>query len=187
VFIFDMGDVVSFNNDVVQAVADTLGLSAADFLSRVGGAAQAMTTGRLSPEDFWRSFSRETGIRVSGDPFARLFEPVLDRKVVDLVVKARARGRAVVGTNTIASHFEVHRKLGHYDYFDRIYASHLMGVAKPDHVFYEHILGEEGCGAGESLFIDDREENVRAASRLGMEVLRFTDADTLAAGIERYF
>jgi HAD superfamily hydrolase (TIGR01509 family) len=64
--------------------------------------------------------------------------------------------------------------------FERIIASHHLGVRKPDPTFFERLLDEVGVAPGEAVFVDDREANVQAAEDLGIRSHRFEDAPTLA-------
>ena len=85
----------------------------------------------------------------------------------------------MVGTNTIEPHYLVHSRNGDYDIFDRVYASHQIGLVKPDPAFYTYILEREVCAPEESVFVDDAGENVAAARKLGIHGLLFTDAAKL--------
>lgn len=67
------------------------------------------------------------------------------------------------------------------DRFERILASHHLGVRKPDPAFYLRLLEEVAAAPGEAAFVDDREVNVRAAEDLGIRSHRFEDAATLRA------
>ncbi|MCK6693201.1 MAG: HAD family phosphatase, partial [Thermoanaerobaculia bacterium] len=48
-------------------------------------------------------------------------------------------------------------------YFDGVYYSHLIRLRKPDREIYEYVLADAEILPGETLFIDDLEENVNAA------------------------
>jgi len=61
----------------------------------------------------------------------------------------------------------------------RIY-SHLAGLEKPSPEIYHLALRSLGVSAEESLFIDDKEENVAAAERLGMSTIHLTDPSSLS-------
>ncbi|MFD0774304.1 HAD family hydrolase [Streptomonospora algeriensis] len=52
--------------------------------------------------------------------------------------------------------------------FDALFFSSELGVCKPEAEIYEHVLGELGTAPQRTAFIDDREENVLAAERLGI-------------------
>ncbi len=87
--------------------------------------------------------------------------------------------RIVAGTNTIDDHFRYHTERGDLDIFDAVYASHQIGLAKPDPAFYQYILNAESTAPERSVFFDDRSENVDAACGLGITAFRFTDCASL--------
>jgi putative hydrolase of the HAD superfamily len=63
--------------------------------------------------------------------------------------------------------------------FDRRFYSCRLGLAKPDPAVYEAVLGDLGAAPTSVLFIDDRAENVRAATAVGLPAVRFTSAEEL--------
>ncbi|KUP96783.1 HAD family hydrolase [Thermobifida cellulosilytica] len=69
--------------------------------------------------------------------------------------------------------------------FDALFFSCEIGLCKPDPAVYGHVLRELGAEPGETLFVDDREENVRAAARLGIRAHRHTGTRDLAALLDR--
>lgn len=50
---------------------------------------------------------------------------------------------------------------------------------KPEAAFFLYILEKEGFGAEDAIFIDDREENVKGAEKLGIKSILFESADKL--------
>jgi putative hydrolase of the HAD superfamily len=63
--------------------------------------------------------------------------------------------------------------------FDRRFYSCRLGLAKPDPAAYEAVLADLGATPQSVLFIDDRAENVLAATALGLHAVRFTSAEEL--------
>jgi len=57
-------------------------------------------------------------------------------------------------------------------------------MIKPDAAIYEHTLRGLGVGAGEALFVDDREINVRAARELGIRAMQFRSVGELRRELE---
>jgi putative hydrolase of the HAD superfamily len=57
-------------------------------------------------------------------------------------------------------------------------------LIKPDPAIYEHTLHGLGVSAAETLFVDDREPNVRAARALGMHALQFESTAQLRDDLE---
>jgi putative hydrolase of the HAD superfamily len=72
-----------------------------------------------------------------------------------------------------------HGPLG--DFFEACYVSGELNMLKPHPEIFEHVLGDLGIGAGEAVFTDDRESNVRGAQALGITGHVFTDPGSLRA------
>ena len=51
--------------------------------------------------------------------------------------------------------------------------SHRLGIAKPDAAIYRHAVEGLGVPVEEILFVDDREENIRAARVAGMVAVQY--------------
>jgi glucose-1-phosphatase len=90
-------------------------------------------------------------------------------------------------SNTSDSHIRFLEK--NYDFFPlfrkRIY-SHEVGIMKPAAAIYEHALKEMQADKYESLFIDDREENVLAASQLGWQTIHLRPDVDLKLALQSY-
>ena len=71
---------------------------------------------------------------------------------------------------------EIRRGLHRLDrYFKRIVVSHEINIRKPNREIFEHHLKETDCEPTRALFVDDKEENLKAATALGFRVHYFTD------------
>lgn len=75
--------------------------------------------------------------------------------------------------------------LGWSQDFGRRYYSCRLGAAKPDPRAFQLVLGDLGVQPGEVLFIDDRADNIRTASELGMRTIAFTSAGALDRELQR--
>jgi HAD superfamily hydrolase (TIGR01509 family) len=62
---------------------------------------------------------------------------------------------------------------------DGVWASHHLGVRKPDPEFFVRLLDKVGHQPGECLFVDDRDDNCAGAEAVGLRAHRFTDAGDL--------
>jgi FMN phosphatase YigB (HAD superfamily) len=60
--------------------------------------------------------------------------------------------------------------------FDRVFASGLAGMRKPETAFYQHVLNAVDLSPQEVMFIDDKEENVLAAQNLGIRAMVFSES-----------
>ncbi len=61
--------------------------------------------------------------------------------------------------------------------FDFIYASCDIKLLKPDPKSYQYVLDQTDCLAEETIFIDDRIANVRAAFNLGIHSILFENTE----------
>jgi putative hydrolase of the HAD superfamily len=67
--------------------------------------------------------------------------------------------------------------------FDVLVWSYQLRMAKPDPAIYRYTLEKLALEPAETLFIDDRQVNVEAATALGMNALIFTTVDQLRADL----
>lgn len=65
------------------------------------------------------------------------------------------------------------------DYFDKLYFSYELGASKPDAEFYHKVIADAGIDPSESLFLDDRTENIDGALQAGFQVCRVRPEDNL--------
>ena len=199
-FIFDMGGVVTANVACIPEMAASLGIDADAFVRgtlpdpsvthtspyNIGDIAELMK-GTFSPDTFWIRFNARTGLAVQEDLWASFFRPEPDEGTYAIIAALRLNGwRVVCGTNTLHAHYESHLTRKHYACFDAVYASHRMGVIKPDPAFWHCILDAESCAPAEAFFTDDDAENVRAAEELGLHTHLFVDSSTLAASLAEW-
>ena len=63
-----------------------------------------------------------------------------------------------------------------WELFDGIFTSAAAGMRKPEADFYRHVLDEIHLSGDKVTFVDDKEENVRAAQSLGIRGLVFSDS-----------
>lgn len=74
--------------------------------------------------------------------------------------------------------FTLHTKCGHFPFLDKVDGKVVSGfvkMVKPDADIYEYLMAQYGLNASECAFIDDREDNVETARRLGMKGIVFED------------
>lgn len=184
-FIFDMGNVLSLNVDVLPPIAERLGLTAEEIVGFAGDDFDELLTGSITADEMWDRFNAHFGTDVREDLLITLFHPVIDQRVERLILDLKAGGhRVVCGTNSFEKHYLYHLERGEYAVFDRVYASHIMKVAKPAAAFFRRILAEEGWQAADTYFVDDRAANVAAARNLGMHAHLYESYEGLRAWLD---
>jgi glucose-1-phosphatase len=106
---------------------------------------------------------------------------------LDLVKKLRQTHQVGVLSNTNEIHIEgVYKQLKHefraesFDpFFDWIFYSHEMGLAKPDVAIYEKMVAELGTTPKRVLFFDDLLANVEGARKAGIHAVQVTGPEVL--------
>ena len=207
-FIFDMGGVVT-STFKIDSIFEKLHISRQDFyqICKLNDKDiwHKLEIGQIDINAFWKEFNLRVEVlqrenydnilalgftlsdendisnipQVKNDLFRLYFHPQLNTKTVELINALRKKHRVICGTNTIQSHWENHLERGDYVFFDQTYASNKIGLAKPDPDFFKTILEAEGYKAHDSFFVDDKEENCRAAASVGINTKLMKSPDDL--------
>ncbi len=100
----------------------------------------------------------------------------LDERVLAMLSASRLRN--VMGTNNDPMRTQfIAQDLGFAERMTHIFASGLMGVAKPDEGFFDRIADELRVEPESLLLIDDRPDNIEAARANGWHAHRFDGQD----------
>jgi len=99
------------------------------------------------------------------------------RETIELIRSIRdTNNRFFVLSNMhIASITYLEKKHKIWDMFDGIVISSRIQKVKPEIEIYEYLLTEYQLEAAETVLIDDMNENLAAASSIGIQTLRFVD------------
>lgn len=76
------------------------------------------------------------------------------------------------------------RRFGLRDCFTAFFSSCFLGVKKPDEAIFRIALQVTERDGGDSLFIDDREQNFECARACGMQAIHFRGAAQLQSELE---
>jgi putative hydrolase of the HAD superfamily len=185
-FIFDMGGVVASHTNVIPSIAEHLEISEKQFFKLAGQNWINLLCGKINSPQFWKQFSKKIKQNIKTDLFKKYFHPTINQVVTSIISELRKNYRVVCGTNTFQVHYQSHLERGDYWYFDNIYASHLLGIAKPDPQFYQYIIDKEKATVDRTIFIDDTLENVIAAQRMGIKAILFVDNYSLKNELLKY-
>jgi FMN phosphatase YigB (HAD superfamily) len=131
--------------------------------------------GRISPFDYFSAVSQKLGCSMLFDDFKEIFNSFLVKReeMFSLLSVLLSKVRIHLLSNTNAINAEVLKKD-----FEGLQAgttfSFETGYRKPDPEIFRIALLREGASAGRTLFVDDFEENVRAACEEGFRAHLFT-------------
>ncbi len=91
-----------------------------------------------------------------------------------LIKELKERGyNLYVLSNMSKEYIEYLREFPVFEYFDEQVVSCEIGLGKPDRRIYEYLLEKYGLDPAETIFIDDRKDNVDAAEELGIMPFHF--------------
>ena len=92
----------------------------------------------------------------------------------ELIRELKQRGyRLYVLSNMSKEYIEFLRKLPVFDLFDKQVVSCEIHLGKPDRRIYEYLLDYCALDPAETIFIDDRKDNVEAAEAVGIVPFHF--------------
>lgn len=183
-YIFDMGGVLCCDFNDIPVISDYLEITEENFFIYAGENFRKLLDGKINSSEFWVRFSLRYGKKVKEELFGKFFNPGTIQGTKDIIKQLKSDSRVVCGTNTIDSHYYYLFNQGNYDIFDEVYASNLMGISKPDPDFYRYILKKEGIKPKNTVFVDDSEENILSAQKIGINSILFTDSESLKEQIK---
>jgi putative hydrolase of the HAD superfamily len=141
--------------------------------------------GALTAAEYWRDIALGTGADITLDVIEELkavdtaswmhFDEAMWQWLDDL----RAAGKRLAMLSNMP------RELGEalktrtrkLELFNQVTLSYEVDSVKPDPAIYEHCLAGLGATPKDSLFFDDKIENVRGAERLGIRAQQFLNRD----------
>ncbi|MGB8030850.1 MAG: HAD family phosphatase [Terracidiphilus sp.] len=151
----------------------------------------AYDEGKLTGMGFWRKVVNDAGLQLSEKAIeelnqwdARMWtrgDPAM--LAWQLAIKQRGLLTAIVSNMGDSVHEHMVRKLDWLSRFDVLVWSYQLGVAKPDPAIYRYALEWLGTWPRETLFLDDKAENVDAAVEMGMKGLVFSTVEKLRADL----
>jgi putative hydrolase of the HAD superfamily len=141
--------------------------------------------GLCSREEFARAAIEEFRLGIPPEDFLARFlswPKGLLAGAAELVGSVRSDVHRAVLSNTNELHWNeqpdascIHRL------FETHFASHLVGLVKPDAAIFERVVEELQCSAAEILFLDDNQINVEGARAVGFAAHRVVGVDQARA------
>src|SRR6478609_2223957 len=193
VIVFDYGEVISATptQEDRAALAELAGGDAKVFWPAYWRHRDALDQGTLSIQSYWRGIERELGENWGDAKIHRLWLAdfrswlTIDHDTLQVLLDLREGGtRLALLSNAgrdFGSYFR-HGTLG--DLFEQVFVSGELGTIKPSAEIFEHVLAELGVTPAQTVFIDNKEANVRGAEELGIAGHVYTTAADLRAYLQ---
>jgi putative hydrolase of the HAD superfamily len=189
--VFDYGIVLSGppNAEAWAAMKRITGLPEERFAPFFWGDRQAYDEGKLTGITFWQKLLRDAGLPLDHVEELNSWDGRLwggaNLAMVAWQQALQQRGlRTAILSNmgdSVLDHI-----LSQHDWiqrFDVLVWSYQLGIAKPDPAIYRQTLAQLGTRPEETLFIDDKRENIEAARALGIRSIEFSTVEQLRADL----
>ncbi len=178
--VFDWGGVLANNSReaIVFFLTQSLHLTPEEFEKANNKKRLAVKSGK-SDLEYWLWYAEQKKIRLPKD-WPTVYDAVIKKSIgvdpemfslVDELKKKQVR--VALLSNIDDRYISLIRKYGFYDPFEPCFLSGEIGLSKPDPEIYERFLQEIGLPPHKIVFIDDSQENVDAAKKLGIDAILF--------------
>ena len=165
----------------MMAKGDSKGATVCEGMS-VSGPMELYQLGQISTHDFLHGILRYctegTTIQQIEDAWNSCLLSIPEERL-EVVKSLHKKYNVYLLSNTNDCHWryiedKFFSKEGHTTdaFFDRVFLSHEMHLAKPDKRIYEQVLKEIGAKGEECLFIDDATANLNAAAECGIMTMQ---------------
>ena len=177
----------------VDAMARSLGVGPSSFHAAYWADRPDYDRGVLSGPEYWdrvaRSLTREVDRRLI-ERLIAIDVDSWDRPEPSMVEFAGAVSRSHLAAAIVSnSPPEITDRFRSYPWmagFDRLIFSSEVGLVKPEPAIFERVMAELGVDPGDSVFVDDRAENIEAARALGMRTFLFTTGESMPSDVEAF-
>ncbi len=179
--IFDFGEVLSYAPpaETIAAIADLLHVTREQFRDYYYAERQDYDRGKLTPEQYWQAVAGDAGMQLTPEQIEWLRRTDVamwsnvNPQMLAWAAQLRDQGvQTAVLSNMHADMAEsVRAEFAWMRDFRCLALSAELGFAKPDPEIFQHCLDCLKLPANETLFIDDKSRNTRAAEELGIATI----------------
>jgi putative hydrolase of the HAD superfamily len=189
--VFDYGIVLSGppNAEAWAAMKRITGLPEERFAPLFWGDRQAYDEGKLTGITFWQKLLRDAGLPLDHVEELNRWDGRLWGGETPAMVRwqqaLQQRGLLTAILSNMGDSVLEHILSKHawIQRFDVLVWSYQLGIAKPDPKIYRQTLTQLGTQPEETLFIDDKRENIEAALALGIHSIEFSTVEQLRADL----
>ncbi len=182
--VFDLGGVV-FKSDTGsfetrEVLAEELNIEADKLHNFWFKRKEAMITGKMSEDRYFTDLIRELHLKISLEEIKKLIRSynIIDENMENIIYSLKKKYSIFALTNDVAEWIDFRIKnFKLNDSFNFIISSSDLGLAKPDPKIYKYLVKRLNLNPEEIIFIDNREENIEPALRLGIKAFHFTTPD----------
>ena len=193
-FIFDLGGVIIDldEKDSYNSLSKIIGLSHSEIQSVFSQSKIFIQyeKGLISNDAFREGINNLFECNISDDqidiawnamlkniPIERLELLLALRKKYKILILSNTNSIHITRFNELLERVSGKRSLEHFA--DYVFFSHELNMRKPDLEIYEEALKRSNSQASESIFMDDKLENLESAASIGIATLHVTEPDKI--------
>jgi len=191
--IFDIGEVLlTVNKLAAHDALVKLGIDSgnlAEMLVNESGDYFKYEQGLIDSSEFRAFFRKKSSAIFSDDEFDRAWGSMLDnfpKDRIEILQVLSKKIKVFILSNTNEIHINTFNKMLQNDFginnlsqiVEKAYYSNEIKLRKPNPKIYEYVLADSKLQAENTLFIDDRLENLVAAEKYGIKTYLFTGKES---------
>jgi len=188
----DLGNVlVKFDHGILaRNLANLSGRPVMAIVSQFisSGIGELYDKGKISSEEFLSEVIKSLKLPLGLEELARLWNDIFSENpgMESLLLRIKEKYPVWVISDTNALHFEyVKKNFPFLREVDGFVLSYQVGELKPHPKLFEEALRRAQRSAVKTFFVDDREELVKAASKLGFHAYRFKEVEAFEKELNR--
>lgn len=190
VVVFDYGEVISQAPDPRdrERLVELAGVPGAALWAEYDRRRDELDEGTLSIRDYWSDIARRLGVEWDAARIHQLWVTdyrswlSIDPGTLDVLADLAAGGTRLALLSNAGRDFGSFFRNGSLgDLFEAVFVSGELGVIKPSPAIFETVMRELGITPAQTVFVDNKEVNVRGAEALGITGHVFEGAAGLRA------
>ena len=139
--------------------------------------------GKLTAAQFRNGICELLGKEIPDDKIDEAWNAMIlgfKEEKIELLLDLKSKYRIFLLSNTNILHEKIYSDMlfslmgiKMTDLFEEIYYSHEVGLGKPDPAIFQRVLNENKLKSDQTLYIDDTEQHIESAQKLGIQCFLF--------------
>ncbi len=153
-----------------------------EFMKDIQREQNLLETGKMTIQQFFSRLKGKIGLKMNFEQFEDAWCSMfsINEDVVRFANELSNSYKIFLLSNTNETHINhLYKEFPVFDFISGTALSHELGYLKPAPEFFNKALEKLNIKAEESIFIDDSEVNVKAASEAGITAFQFTSLEKL--------
>ena len=177
-FVFDWGDVIALMDTpgFAKTIAERHGITADKFHDIESCHRTKNNAGKLTDLQYVKAINKDLGLSLNKKEFFKEFLEgfvKINSELIEIIKNLRNNYKIIMLTNNHENFMGYVKKLEFSRLFNKIYNSYDHKLAKPDPKFFNKVLKDSKLKAEECVFVDDNENNIKAAKLLGFKIVHY--------------